>query len=114
MLGAIASGTTDIAHLAPGEDVATTLACMQALGATVERRGPLAVRVTGRGPQGLSAATGPLDAGNSGTTMRLLAGIVASYPIRTVMTGDASLRRRPMTRVIEPLTAMGAEILSAD
>ena len=114
MLGAIAAGTTDIAHLAPGNDVATTLACMQALGATVERRGPLAVRVTGRGARGLSAAATPLDAENSGTTMRLLTGIVASYPIRTVMTGDASLRRRPMTRVIEPLTAMGATIQSTE
>jgi 3-phosphoshikimate 1-carboxyvinyltransferase len=112
MLAAIAAGTTDIAHLAPGEDVATSLACMQALGATIERRGPLAVRVTGCGPRGLSAAAAPLDAGNSGTTMRLLAGIVASFPIRTVMTGDASLSRRPMTRVIEPLTAMGAAIHS--
>src|SRR5580765_1149041 len=112
MLGAIAEGTTDIAHLAPGEDVATSLACMQALGATIERRGPLAVRVTGCGARGLAAATAPLDAGNSGTTMRLLAGIVASYPIITVMHGDASLSRRPMTRVIEPLTAMGATIRS--
>ena len=86
MLGAIAEGTTDIAHLAPGEDVATSLACMRALGATIERRGPLAVRITGCGARGLAAATAPLDAGNSGTTMRLLAGIVASYPITTVMT----------------------------
>ena len=112
MLGAIAEGTTDIAHLAPGEDVATSLACMQALGATIERRGPLAVRVTGCGARGLAAASTPLDAGNSGTTMRLLAGIVASYPIITVMNGDESLSRRPMTRVIEPLTAMGATIRS--
>ena len=112
MLGAIAEGTTDIAHLAPGEDVATSLACMQALGATIERRGPLAVRVTGCGARGLAAATAPLDAGNSGTTIRLLAGIVASYPIITVMHGDASLSRRPMTRVIEPLSAMGATIRS--
>jgi 3-phosphoshikimate 1-carboxyvinyltransferase len=114
MLATLAAGTTEIGHLAPGEDVATTLACMQALGATIERTGPLSVRVTGCGARGLRPADAPLDAQNSGTTMRLLAGIVASHPFRTVMTGDASLRRRPMTRVIEPLTKMGAAIQSAD
>ncbi|HUL74644.1 MAG TPA: 3-phosphoshikimate 1-carboxyvinyltransferase [Vicinamibacterales bacterium] len=114
MLAAISAGTSEIAHLAPGADVATTLACMQALGASIQPRGPLAVRITGCGARGLSAPAAPLDAGNSGTTMRLLAGIVASYPFRTVMTGDESLSRRPMTRVIEPLTAMGATIQSTN
>jgi 3-phosphoshikimate 1-carboxyvinyltransferase len=114
MLATLAAGTTEIGHLAPGEDVATTLACMQALGATVERTGPLSVCVAGCGARGLRPAGSPLDAQNSGTTMRLLAGIVASHPFRTVMTGDASLRRRPMTRVIEPLTKMGAAIHSTD
>jgi 3-phosphoshikimate 1-carboxyvinyltransferase len=112
MLATLAAGTTEIGHLAPGEDVRTTLACMQALGGTVERAGPLRVRITGCGPRGLRPADSPLDAQNSGTTMRLVAGIVASHPFRTVMTGDASLRRRPMTRVIEPLTTMGAAIQS--
>jgi 3-phosphoshikimate 1-carboxyvinyltransferase len=113
MLGAVSAGTTEIAHLAPGADVATTISCLRALGARIEPRGSLAVQITGCGARGLSPAASPLDAGNSGTTMRLLAGIVASHPFRTVMTGDESLSRRPMTRVIEPLTAMGAFIQSA-
>ena len=114
MLAALSAGTTEIVHLAPGEDVATTIACMAALGASIERPGPLAVRITGRGGLGLIESVTPLDAGNSGTTMRLLSGIVASYPIRTRMFGDASLSRRPMTRVIDPLVAMGARIQSTN
>jgi 3-phosphoshikimate 1-carboxyvinyltransferase len=112
MLSAIAAGTTSIDHLAPGEDVRSSLACMEALGASIERLGPLSVRVTGCGARGLHAPAAALDAGNSGTTMRLLAGLVASYPIATRMIGDASLSRRPMLRVIEPLTTMGAVIRS--
>ena len=109
ILGALATGTSRLRGLSAGADVASTAACLRALGVQIEDG-----LVAGVGLNGLAPAPGALDCGNSGTTMRLLAGIVASYPIRTVMTGDASLRRRPMTRVIEPLTAMGAAIQSAD
>ena len=112
MLSAIADGLTEITHLAPGADVASTLACMEALGARVDRLGEGAVRVRGVGSEGFRAPSGALDAGNSGTTMRLLTGLLAGYPLRATLEGDASLSRRPMRRVIEPLAAMGAEIAS--
>jgi 3-phosphoshikimate 1-carboxyvinyltransferase len=85
---------------------------MQALGATVEREGPdgLRVRIAGKGLRGLSEPDDVLDAGNSGTTMRLLAGVLAGQDFFSALTGDASLRRRPMGRVVEPLSRMGANI----
>lgn len=111
MLGGIARGTTEITNLAPGADVAATIECMRALGATVSR-GEDTVRIVGRGWAGLRGPLEALDAGNSGTTMRLLAGLVAGRPMTVTLTGDASLRRRPMARVIEPLSTMGARIAS--
>jgi 3-phosphoshikimate 1-carboxyvinyltransferase len=114
MLGALAPGLTEISHVAPGADVASTLACLAALGATVDRPANGVVRIFGVGPAGPRTPRGPLDAANSGTTMRLLAGLVAGFPVRVRLDGDASLSRRPMRRVIEPLTAMGARISSAD
>ena len=114
ILAGIAAGVTEITHLAPGADVASSLACMAALGADVEVLGNGAVRVRGVGPTGLRTPAGRLDAGNSGTTMRLLTGLLAGHPLRATIGGDASLSRRPMRRVIEPLTAMGATIHSAD
>lgn len=114
MLGALARGVTGIAHLSPGMDVAATVACLQSLGASIEPAGPGAVRIQGRGGEAFRNPAGPLDAMNSGTTMRLLSGIVAGYPVRATLLGDASLSRRPMGRVIEPLTAMGARIASRD
>jgi 3-phosphoshikimate 1-carboxyvinyltransferase len=110
LLAAIADGTTHILHLAPGADVASSIKCIGALGAGIEPAGPGGVRIRGVGGAGLSKAAGPLDAGNSGTTMRLLAGVVAGYQFFTTLTGDDSLSRRPMRRVIDPLTAMGARI----
>lgn len=112
MLGALSSGMTEITHLAPGADVASTLACMAALGAQVERIGEGAVRVRGVGQSGFRTPSAALDAGNSGTTMRLLTGLLAGYPLRATLEGDESLSRRPMRRVIEPLAAMGAAITS--
>jgi 3-phosphoshikimate 1-carboxyvinyltransferase len=114
MLGAVARGVTDVTHLAPGADVASSIACMRALGATVETTGPGAVRIHGLGRRGLKSPRAPLDAGNSGTTMRLLAGLVAGHRFRCTLEGDESLSRRPMRRVIDPLTAMGARIGSND
>ena len=108
MFGALAVGETRISGLLEGEDVLRTAAVMRALGAEVVRDVPGAWRVAGRGIGGLTEPADVLDMGNSGTAARLLAGILASHPIFAVMTGDASLRRRPMQRVIEPLTACGA------
>ena len=113
LLAALARGTTQITNLSPGADVAATLACVAALGARVERTAA-GVRIEGRGLAGLHEPAGPLDAANSGTTMRLLAGVLAGCPFATTLIGDASLSRRPMRRVIAPLTAMGATITSAD
>jgi 3-phosphoshikimate 1-carboxyvinyltransferase len=113
MLGASAAGTTTMTNLAPGADVAATVACMTALGARVERENSHTVAITGRGGAGFIQPATALDAENSGTTLRLLSGLVASRPIRVTLTGDDSLRRRPMRRIIDPLSAMGARIESA-
>jgi 3-phosphoshikimate 1-carboxyvinyltransferase len=113
LLGALADGETRITGYSSGADCAATLACLRALGAGVEVTNGL-VRITGRGVGQLTPAEGPVDAANSGTTMRLLAGIVAAHPFQTVITGDQSLSRRPMRRVIAPLTEMGATIDAAD
>jgi 3-phosphoshikimate 1-carboxyvinyltransferase len=108
MFGALAVGETRITGLLEGEDVLRTAAAMRALGAEVIDDGGGAWRVAGRGIGGLVEPEDVLDMGNSGTAARLLAGILASHPLFTVMTGDASLRRRPMRRVTEPLSACGA------
>ena len=112
MLSGIARGTSEITNLAPGADVAATIDCMRALGAAIDQIGARSVRVAGRGWTGLRSPANALDAQNSGTTLRLLAGLVAGRPILVTLTGDASLQRRPMARVVEPLTAMGASISS--
>ncbi|MHB1127194.1 MAG: 3-phosphoshikimate 1-carboxyvinyltransferase [Bacillota bacterium] len=111
MLGALAGGTTEIGGFLPGADCLSTLDCLEALGVTVHGAGTTAVRIVGRGPQGLCEPEDNLDAGNSGTTMRLLLGILAGHNIYATITGDASLRRRPMGRVALPLREMGARIL---
>ena len=108
MFGALAVGTTAISGLLEGEDVLRTAAAMRALGATVERLGEGSWRVAGRGVSGLAEPADVLDMGNSGTAARLLCGLLAGHPLFAVMTGDASLRRRPMLRVTEPLSATGA------
>ena len=108
MFGALAVGETRIGGLLEGEDVAATAAALGALGATVERAEDGDWRVQGVGVGGLAEPDAPLDLGNSGTAVRLLAGICASHGFTTFMTGDASLRRRPMGRIIEPLERMGA------
>ena len=114
MFGAMARGVTTLTHLAPGADVAATLACLRALGTTIDVIGPHAVRIHGRAPSGFRPPAAALDAVNSGTTMRLLAGLLAGYSLHVEIHGDASLCRRPMRRVIDPLTAMGARIGSRD
>jgi 3-phosphoshikimate 1-carboxyvinyltransferase len=108
MVGALAIGETRITGLLTGEDVLRTATAMRALGAAVSH-GPGGIwRVAGRGIGGLTEPADVLDMGNSGTAARLLCGILASHPIFAVMTGDVSLRGRPMRRVTDPLTATGA------
>jgi 3-phosphoshikimate 1-carboxyvinyltransferase len=113
LLGAIAQGRTAVTHLAPGADVAATVSCLRGLGVRIESPAPGAIVVHGAGRGGLRAPSQPLDAANSGTTMRLLSGILAGCPFRATLVGDASLSSRPMRRVIDPLTAMGAAIESS-
>ncbi|HZB24489.1 MAG TPA: 3-phosphoshikimate 1-carboxyvinyltransferase, partial [Vicinamibacterales bacterium] len=111
LLGALADGTTRISNYSPGADCAATLTCLAALGVRI-RRADRDVEIEGRGVRGLAASVAPLDAANSGTTMRLLAGVAAAHPFKTVIGGDASLSRRPMRRVLDPLTRMGARVES--
>ncbi len=116
LLAAIADGRSIIANYAPGADCASTLASVAGLGAMVSRTParagdePPLVTIDGRGLRGLRAAPGPLDCGNSGSTMRMLAGVVAAHPFLSTLIGDASLSRRPMRRIIGPLTQMGAAV----
>jgi 3-phosphoshikimate 1-carboxyvinyltransferase len=110
LLAGIARGRTEITGLAPGADVASSCECLRRLGVSIQHRDGGGVVIDGRGWSGVRAATGPLDAGNSGTSMRLLAGLVAGRPFRTILTGDPSLSRRPMRRVLDPLAAMGARV----
>ncbi|PZW47062.1 3-phosphoshikimate 1-carboxyvinyltransferase [Humitalea rosea] len=112
MFGALAVGTTRISGLLEGEDVLRTAVAMRALGAEVTQLAPGAWEVSGRGVGGLVEPADVLDMGNSGTAARLLCGLLAAHPIFSVMTGDASLRGRPMKRVIDPLSACGARFAS--
>jgi 3-phosphoshikimate 1-carboxyvinyltransferase len=118
ILAALAEGDSTIAGAGDGADVRSTAGIVQALGATVDR-----VREDGRtvdyevsspGAGGLHAPAATLDCGNSGTSLRLMAGVLAGLPIRAVLDGDASLRRRPVARIIEPLRAMGAVLQARD
>ncbi len=111
MLGALAEGETIIQGLLPGEDPISTARCLSALGAEITEINSTEVRVRGTGLGQLKEATDFLDAGNSGTTLRLMMGILASQPgLFSTLTGDASLRSRPMGRVSTPLSQMGAQI----
>jgi 3-phosphoshikimate 1-carboxyvinyltransferase len=109
MLAGLAEGTSELRHFSAAADCYSTLECMKALGAEVKVEKDV-VRVTGRGPRGLRAPRRALDAGNSGTTMRLLAGILAGQQFTSKLTGDDSLQKRPMKRVVGPLREMGADI----
>jgi len=114
MFGALAVGTTEIEGLLEGEDVLRTAEAMRLPGATVEHLGPGRWRVAGRGIGGLTEPADVLDMGNSGTAARLITGLLAGHPLFAVMTGDASLRRRPMKRVTDPLAACGARFSSRE
>lgn len=113
LLAGLATGESTIRGGNPGGDADSSLAAMRALGAHAERRTNGEIHVRGTGGV-LREPAGPIDCGNSGTTLRLLAGIVAGAPIQAILTGDDSLRRRPVDRVIRPLRAMGAHLRAAD
>jgi 3-phosphoshikimate 1-carboxyvinyltransferase len=116
LLSALADGVSSIEGYSTGGDCRSTLDCLRALGVSIEETvhipEGLSIRITGRGLGGLHAPLTPLNAGNSGSTMRMLAGVLASHPFSTTMIGDDSLSRRPMKRVIVPLERMGAHIIS--
>ena len=112
LLAALADGESHVSGYSAGADCAATLACLRALGVTIRVTAHDALAIEGRGVGGLSAPDAPLDAANSGTTLRLLSGVLAAHPFESVIGGDASLSRRPMRRVIDPLTSMGARIES--
>ena len=113
ILGALAVGESRISGLLEGEDVLNTAKSMQALGAKVARTGDFAWSVQGVGVAGFRAPPNPLDFGNSGTGCRLVMGAVAGCPIAAVFDGDASLRSRPMRRILDPLVLMGARVIAA-
>ena len=113
MLGSLAKGTTRIRHFLEGADCLSTIACFRKMGVEIEKSGEDFL-VHGRGLHGLKAPSEILDCGNSGTTMRLLSGILAGQNFNSELTGDSSLQKRPMKRVMEPLSSMGADIRSRD
>ena len=114
IFGAIADGVTKVSNLLEGEDVLATVAAFRSLGVAID--GPEAgnMTISGVGKNGLEAAGCELDLGNSGTSMRLLSGLLAGQRFGSRLTGDTSLKRRPMTRVVDPLTKMGARIVATD
>ena len=111
MFGALSSGGTEVHNFLKGADCLATIRCFQTLGIQIEETGST-VTIHGKGLHGLSAPSHILDAGNSGTTTRLLSGILAGQPFESKLSGDASLNSRPMKRIIDPLTQMGASISS--
>ena len=111
-MAALARGTSRIHGLAPGQDVRSTLICLETLGARISFAE--GVEIDGLGLRGLRTPAADLDAGNSCTTMRLMAGVLAAHTFRATLTGDASLSSRPMERVAAPLRAMGARVVTVD
>ena len=114
LFAALAEGRSTLTHFAPGADCRSTLGCLRALGVDLLERSDGTVTLLGRGLGQLRSPEGPLDAGNSGTTMRLLSGILAGHCFSATLVGDASLSRRPMRRVTAPLERMGARVETTD
>jgi 3-phosphoshikimate 1-carboxyvinyltransferase len=114
LLAALADGQSRLSGYGPGADCRSTLACLRDLGVDIAEDADGTIIVLGRGFDGLRSPAHPLDAGNSGTTMRMLAGVLAGQAFKSVIMGDASLSRRPMRRVMDPLERMGARIESID
>lgn len=111
MFGALAQGMTEVHHFLKGADCLSTIDCFRRLGIRIEETDDVLL-IDGKGLDGLVSPTDILDAGNSGTTTRLLAGILAAQPFSSTLTGDASLQKRPMKRIVDPLTQMGASLTS--
>ena len=117
LLNSIADGEAHVSNFCVGDDRSSMLGCLRGLGVEIEKHhycpvsgAPECFRVVGRGKDGLSEPTDVLYSGNSGTTMRLVSGLLASQPFFSVINGDPSLRRRPMKRILLPLSQMGAEV----
>lgn len=110
LFAALADGTSTIRNYPSSADPQTTLSCLRRLGISIEHEDDDVLKVEGQGLEGLTSADGPIDCGNSGTTMRLLTGILAGQPFDSTVSGDASLNRRPMDRIALPLREMGARI----
>ena len=110
MLGSIANGRTEVSGFLAGEDCLATLAAMRALGVDIQQPSATEMSIDGVGLNGLQAPSQVLDLGNSGTAMRLMAGLLCGQPFDSVLSGDASLNSRPMGRIITPLTKMGAAL----
>ncbi|MCO6510689.1 MAG: hypothetical protein J5I65_07835, partial [Aridibacter famidurans] len=113
IIGSVAEGVTEICNFATSTDCASTLECLSALGVRIEREGTI-VRISGEGKHGLWEPRGELYCGNSGTTARLLAGVLAGQQFKSVLKGDRSLSSRPMARIISPLGRMGAVVECVD
>ena len=111
MFGSLAEGTTEITHFLKGADCLSTIACFRQMGISIEEKKDC-ILVHGKGLHGLSAPSTMLDTGNSGTTTRLISGILSGKPFESVLNGDASIQKRPMGRIITPLSQMGANITS--
>lgn len=111
MFGSLAQGITTVENFLRGADCLSTIDCFRRLGISIEEK-PEQITIHGKGLDGLSAPSEILDAGNSGTTTRLISGILSGQTFETTLTGDASIQKRPMGRIIEPLTQMGASITS--
>src|SRR5947209_6078699 len=113
MIGAVAEGNTTIHNFAQSADCQSTLDCLTDLGVAIKRTGST-VKIEGRGLKGLQKASRALNAGNSGTTVRLMSGLLAGFPFASTFIGDESLSRRPMKRIIDPLERFGAKIKARD
>ena len=111
MFGALAKGVTEVSHFLKSADCLSTISCFRKMGITIEEKEGL-LTIHGKGLHGLTAPVDVLDTGNSGTTTRLISGILAGQPFTSRLTGDDSICRRPMERIITPLTEMGADIVS--
>lgn len=109
MFGALADGLTEVTHFLQGADCLSTISCFQKLGIEIENT-PERICIHGKGLHGLRPCASVLDAGNSGTTIRLISGILAGQPFTSALTGDASIQKRPMKRIMTPLREMGADI----
>ncbi len=109
MFGALANGTTEITHFLQGADCLSTIDCFRRMGIDIENT-PSRILIHGKGLRGLSAPSSALDVGNSGTTLRLISGILSGQDFKVLLDGDASIRRRPMKRIMTPLYMMGAKI----